>query len=276
VHILQRPSPSSLHSFNRFPAQQTYFTMATLGFYPQTTIHTGQHFPMATLGYHPQPIINAVDDIAALKQQFRNAIQQPKQKQIQRPASHPRRNSNPTPRDNLSENHLAIGTIVFLPQKNPIRKYCTCVLPDCQRRQLHDRGYGHPAVVLAIRDDRPNGELTALCCIVRHPQLLKFSTGANPRQISANPQPNAQEPASKFTLTHVPTGSAEAPTTAPNGATILYLEQESTMYKKSHVNDSHVYAIPISQLTNLGTPLQNRLTKESYKALIGNFPSLRT
>lgn len=46
------------------------------------------------------------------------------------------------------------------------------------------------------------------------------------------------------------------------------------MIKKSHIGDLHVYAIPITQLVNLGKPLQNRLTKKSYEALIANFPSL--
>jgi hypothetical protein len=46
------------------------------------------------------------------------------------------------------------------------------------------------------------------------------------------------------------------------------------MYKKSHICDSHVYAIPVSQLTTFGKAHQNRLTKESYQALIANFPSL--
>ncbi len=44
--------------------------------------------------------------------------------------------------------------------------------------------------------------------------------------------------------------------------------------KKSHIGDLHVYAIPITQLMNLGKPLQNRLSKKSYEALIANFPSL--
>jgi hypothetical protein len=55
---------------------------------------------------------------------------------------------------------------------------------------------------------------------------------------------------------------------------MLYLELESSLIKKSHVGDLHVYAIPITQLVNLGKPLQNRLTKKSYEALIANFPSL--
>jgi hypothetical protein len=103
------------------------------------------------------------------------------------------------------------------------------------------------------------------------PSQLNFGAKFNLRQISANPQPNPEERASNFTITHIPKGKGESPTTAPNGATVLYLEPESTMYKKSHIYDSHVYAIPVSQLINFGNPLQNRLTKESYKALVANF-----
>jgi hypothetical protein len=94
------------------------------------------------------------------------------------------------------------------------------------------------------------------------------------RQISANPQPNLQEKASNFTITRIPYEEGESPAIAPNGATVLYLEPESTMRKKSHVCDSHVYAIPVSQLTNFGKPLHNRLTKQSYKALVSKFTSI--
>jgi hypothetical protein len=164
---------SSSHSFIAFFAQQTYFTMATLGYYPQTTTTAGQYFSMATLGYYPQPTINAIDEIAALKQQFRRQVQQtkqPKQNHVQRPASPPRRNSNPITRGHLSESHLAISSIVFVPSKDPSKKNCACVIPNCQRRHLDDKGYNHPAVVLDIRDERSiGGELTALCCIVSHP-----------------------------------------------------------------------------------------------------------
>lgn len=43
------------------------------------------------------------------------------------------------------------------------------------------------------------------------------------------------------------------------------------MHKKSHICD---YAIPISQLSTFGEPLRNRLTKQSYKALVSNFKSI--
>jgi len=46
------------------------------------------------------------------------------------------------------------------------------------------------------------------------------------------------------------------------------------MHKKSHIIDSHVYAIPISQLINFGTPFQHRLTEKSYRSLISVFPSI--
>jgi hypothetical protein len=107
-----------------------------------------------------------------------------------------------------------------------------------------------------------------------NPSQLNYGTKSNLWQISANPQPNPQEKASNFTITHIPKGKGESPATAPNGATVLYLEPESTMHKKSHICDSHVYAIPVSQLTNFGNPLQNRITKESYKALVANFKSI--
>jgi hypothetical protein len=145
---------SSSHSFVAFFAQQTYFTMATLG-------------------YYPQPTINAIDEIAALKQQFWRQVQQPKQPKqnhVQRSASPPRRNSNPITRGLLLESHLAIGSIIFVLSKDPSKKNCTCVIPNCQRRHLDDKGYNHPAVVLDIQDERSiGGELTALCCIVSHP-----------------------------------------------------------------------------------------------------------
>jgi hypothetical protein len=107
-----------------------------------------------------------------------------------------------------------------------------------------------------------------------NPVPTQLRRKSNLRQISANPQPNPQEKASNFTITHIPKGKGESPATAPNGATVLYLEPESTMYKKSHICDSHVYAIPVSHLINFGNPLQNRLTKESYEALAANFKSI--
>jgi len=108
------------------------------------------------------------------------------------------------------------------------------------------------------------------------PFKLNCGTNSNFGQISANPQPNQREKPSSFNITQIPKGDSETPTTAPNGATVLYLEPESTMYKKSHIIDSHVYDIPVSQLTNFlcNKPLQNRLTKESYEALIANFKSI--
>jgi hypothetical protein len=166
------------HTFIAFFAQQKYLTMATLGYYPQTTVTTaGQYFPIATLGYYCQPTINAIDEIdeiATLKQQFRRQVQQlkyPKQNQVQRPAFLPRRNSNPITRGPLPESHFAIGSVVFIPSKEPSEKNCICVIPNCQRRHLDDRGYNHPAVVLDIQDERPIGELTALCCIVGYSVL---------------------------------------------------------------------------------------------------------
>jgi hypothetical protein len=256
-------------SFIAFFAQQERFTMAT------TIITSSQYTPMGSFGYYSQSTATTIDSITSFKRQFWRQAQQPKQYTFrQRTASPPRKCLDPT-RGHLSEDHLAIGMVVFLPPKNPNRDNCTCILPNCQRRQLLDKGYNHPALVLGIRDNRKSGgELTALCCIVSHTSFFTFGTNSNPRQISGNSKPIADEPASKFALTQIQKGINEAPTTAPNGSTTLYLEPESSLLKKSHVGDLHVYAIPITQLVNLGKPLENRLTKKSYEALIASFPSL--
>jgi hypothetical protein len=256
-------------SFIAFFAQQERFTMAT------TIITSSQYTPMGSFGYYSQSTTTTIDSITSLKRQFWRQAQQPKQYTYrQRTASPLRKCLDPT-RGHLSEDHLAIGMVVFLPPKNPNRENCTCILPNCQRRQLLDKGYNHPALVLGIRDNRKSGgELTALCCIVSHNSFFTFGTNSNPRQISGNSKPIADEPASKFALTQIQKGINEAPTTAPNGSTTLYLEPESSLLKKSHVGYLHVYAIPITQLVNLGKPLENRLTKKSYEALIASFSSL--
>ncbi|KAE9373788.1 hypothetical protein N431DRAFT_466057 [Stipitochalara longipes BDJ] len=226
-------------------------------YYPQPTV-TSQYIPMY---YSPQT--TAIDEAATIKQLERQFLRETQRQQSTSPRSKlprspKRKASNPNLGMSLCENHLAIGMIVFVPSKMAGQKNCSCVLPDCQRRSLDDGGYSHPAVVLDIQDNRAKGgELTALCCI-----------------ISANPQPNREEKPSSFTITKVQKENGESPDAAPNGATVLYLEPAGTMHKKCHIGDSHVYAIPISQLTNFGTPLQNRLTQESYKDLASIFPSI--
>jgi hypothetical protein len=134
-----------------------------------TIITSSQYTPMGSFGYYPQSTPTAFDSITLLKQQFWRQAQQPKQSKFrQRTASPPRKCLDPT-KGHLSEDHLAIGMVVFLPPKNTNRENCTCILPNCQHRQLLDKAYNHPALVLGIRDDRQSGgELTALCCIVRH------------------------------------------------------------------------------------------------------------
>jgi hypothetical protein len=91
--------------------------------------------------------------------------------------------------------------------------------------------------------------------------------------MSANPQPIRSEAPSKFALARLPKGNTPASITTPNGETVIYLEQESTMYKQSYIYDTHVYAIPISQLSSFNDcrAFQNRLTKDSYLTLMSHF-----
>lgn len=47
----------------------------------------------------------------------------------------------------------------------------------------------------------------------------------------------------------------------------MYLEEGSTMSKKSYIQTAHVFAIPLSKLRHFGNPFANRLTESSYKSL---------
>ena len=132
-----------------------------------------------SLIYYPQPI---VDDTAAtikqLKRQFFNQIQTPRSITLQStsPALHKQNASGSNLKRPLSEERLAIGMIVFVQPKSEDERNCRCILPDCQRRKLEVKGYNHPAVVLNIQDNCPDGgELSALCCIVRLSILASLS-----------------------------------------------------------------------------------------------------
>jgi len=123
-----------------------------------TTITTNQQ-------YYPQQLFQTAMDQRAIIQQLQSDFLYEIKKQ--QPTSPRRKLSNPNLGGSFSETHLAIGAIVFIQPKFPDTKNCNCILPDCPRRPLGDRGYNHPAVVLDILDHRQNGEeLTALCCTV--------------------------------------------------------------------------------------------------------------
>ncbi len=134
-----------------------------------TIITSSQYTPMGSFRYYPQSTTTTIDSFTSLKQQFWRQAKQLKQNTLrQRTASPPRKCLDPT-KGHLSEDHLAIGMVIFLPPRNPNREKCTCILPNFQHRQLLDKGYNHPALVLGIRDDcQSGGELTALCCTVSH------------------------------------------------------------------------------------------------------------
>jgi len=139
------------------------------GYYRQPAMTATCH---STFMYHP-PQATAVDNAAAtieqLKREFFNETQTPRSitPQSKSPKSPKRKPSIPNIKNHLSEDHLAIGMIVFVQPKSDHQENCKCVLPDCQRRKLDARGHNHPAVILDVQDNRlDGGELIALCCIV--------------------------------------------------------------------------------------------------------------
>jgi hypothetical protein len=64
----------------------------------------------------------------------------------------------------VSDNSIAIGSIVFLPARKS--GSINTIQPSCNHK-LNDGGYNHPAIITHMWDERPNGgELMTLCCMV--------------------------------------------------------------------------------------------------------------
>ena len=175
-----------------------------------------------------------VYQIAACQQYFGQQIYFNKQnhyyKQPQQPHQTRRHSiSQSSSRENIpiSENNVAIGSIVFLPSQN---SGCINCVQQGRKHVLENGGHNHPACILNMWDERPiGGEIMALCCL-----------------ISSNPRPNPFEKLSRLPISKLPKYLAPTTNSTFRPEDIIFLEREGTMYKQSYVLTNHVLRIPFS------------------------------
>jgi hypothetical protein len=119
--------------------------------------------------YQPQAQQQSTPEMLKQQELQQELLQQLQTRRNHKYSPQPRRERSQSPQSRqsripVSDNNVAIGSIVFLPARKS--GSINTIQPGFNHK-LSDGGYSHPAIITHIWDERQNGgELMTLCCMV--------------------------------------------------------------------------------------------------------------